>query len=64
MDMLKTIELYILCTWFVLNVNYILVARQQSVGSLKLQAQLSDFTLTFHFHALEKGMATHSSILA
>ena len=26
--------------------------------------QLSDFTLTFHFHALEKEMATHSSILA
>ena len=64
MDMLKTIELYILCTWFVLNVNYILVARQQSVGSLKLQTRLSDFTLTFHFHALEKEMATHSSILA
>ena len=26
--------------------------------------QLSDFTFTFHFHALEKEMATHSSILA
>ena len=26
--------------------------------------QLSDFTLTFHFHALEKEMATHSSVLA
>ena len=25
---------------------------------------LSDFTFTFHFHALEKDMATHSSILA
>ena len=25
---------------------------------------MSDFTLTFHFHALEKEMATHSSILA
>ena len=25
---------------------------------------LSDFTFTFHFHALEKAMATHSSILA
>ena len=24
----------------------------------------SDFTLTFHFHALEKEMATHSSVLA
>ena len=26
-------------------------------------ARLSDFTLTFHFHALEKEMATHSSVL-
>ena len=26
--------------------------------------QLSDFTSTFHFHALEKDMATHSSVLA
>ena len=26
--------------------------------------QLSDFTFTFHFHALEKEMATHSSLLA
>ena len=26
--------------------------------------RLSDFTLTFHFHALEKEMATHSSVLA
>ena len=26
--------------------------------------QLSDFTFTFHFHALEKGMATHSSVLS
>ena len=28
------------------------------------QAQLSDFTFTFHFHALEKEMATHSNVLA
>ena len=28
------------------------------------RAQLSDFTFTFHFHALEKEMATHSSVLA
>ena len=26
--------------------------------------QLSSFTFTFHFHALEKEMATHSSVLA
>ena len=37
--------------------------RLQSMGSLS-RAQLSDFTLTFHFHALEKEMATHSRILA
>ena len=35
----------------------------QSVGSLS-QTRLSDFTFTFHFHALEKEMATHSSVLA
>ena len=33
-------------------------------GVAKSQAQLSDFTFTFHFHALEKEMATHSSIPA
>ena len=30
----------------------------------KSQTQLSDFTFTFHFLALEKEMATHSSVLA
>ena len=33
-------------------------------GVAKTQTQLSDFTFTFHFHALEKEMATHSSVLA
>ena len=33
--------------------------RLQSMGS-----RLSDFTFTFHFHALEKEMATHSNVLA
>ena len=33
-------------------------------GVIKSQTQLSDFTFTFHFHALEKEMATHSSVLA
>ena len=28
------------------------------------RAGLSDFTFSFHFHALEKAMATHSSVLA
>ena len=33
-------------------------------GLAKSQTGLSDFTFTFHFHALEKEMATHSSVLA
>ena len=33
-------------------------------GVTKSGTQLSDFTFTFHFHALEKEMATHSSVLA
>ena len=33
-------------------------------GVAKSRAQLSDFTFTFHFHALEKEMATLSSVLA
>ena len=33
-------------------------------GVAKSQTQLSHFTFTFHFHALEKAMATHSSVLA
>ena len=33
-------------------------------GVAKSGTQLSDFTFTFHFHALEKEMATHSSVLA
>ena len=33
-------------------------------GVAKSPKRLSDFTLTFHFHALEKEMATHSSVLA
>ena len=33
-------------------------------GVPKSWTQLSDFTFTFHFHALKKEMATHSSVLA
>ena len=33
-------------------------------GVARSQTQLSDFTFSFHFHVLEKEMATHSSILA
>ena len=40
----------------------------RGAGSLQSMAKswrrLSDFTLTFHFHALKKEMATHSSVLA
>ena len=36
--------------------------RLQSMGSRR--TRLSDFTFTFHFHALEKEMATHPSDLA
>ena len=35
----------------------------QSMGSLSW-TRLNDFTFSFHFHALEKEMATHSSVLA
>ena len=38
--------------------------RLQSMGVAKSRTRLSDFTFTFHFHALEKEMATHSSVLA
>ena len=33
-------------------------------GVAKSRPRLSDFTFTFHFHALEKEMATHSGVLA
>ena len=33
-------------------------------GVAKSRTRLSSFTFTFHFHALEKEMATHSSVLA
>ena len=33
-------------------------------GVAKSRIRLKDFTLTFHFHALEEEMATHSSVLA
>ena len=41
--------------------------RLQSMGSLRVvegRSRPSDFTFTFHFHALEKEMLTHSSVLA
>ena len=33
-------------------------------GVVKSRTGLSEFTFTFHFHALEKEMATHSSVVA
>ena len=40
-------------------------AREAAVhGVAKSPARLSNFPFTFHFHALEKEMATHSSVLA
>ena len=40
-------------------------ARRAAVhGIAEGRTRLSDFTFTFHFHALEKEMATHSSVLA
>ena len=33
-------------------------------GVAEGRTRLIDFTFTFHFHALEKDMATHSSVLA
>ena len=33
-------------------------------GVTESRTRLSNFTFTFHFHALEKDMATHSSVLA
>ena len=43
--------------------------RQRSLEGCSLRGRegrtrLSNFTFTFHFHALEKEMATHSSVLA
>ena len=39
--------------------------RQAAVhGVAKSRTRLSNFTFTFHFHALEKEMTTHSSVLA
>ena len=36
----------------------------QSMGSQRVRHDVSDFTFTFHFHALEKEMEIHSSVLA
>ena len=38
--------------------------RLPSMGSRRVGQDWSNFTFTFHFHALEKEMATHSNVLA
>ena len=65
-----------LCSWMVLGSNgilaHLLPGKSHGWRSLvgcspwgpKSWTRLSDFTFTFHFHALEKEMATHSSVLA
>ena len=47
-----------------LAVEFFFFLTTESHGVAKSWTRLSYFTLTFHFHALEKEMATHSSILA
>ena len=49
-------------TWFsLLNLGW---CNGQRLNTGLHRTRLSDFTFTFHFHALEKEMATHSSVLA
>ena len=38
--------------------------KAEVLGVAKSRTRLSDFTFTFHFHALEKEMATNSNVLA
>ena len=49
-----------------LDIGYLFFGGLQHVvhGVANSWARLSDFTFTFHLHALEKEIATHSSILA
>ena len=42
----------------------LVMGREPIHGVAKSQTRLSDFTFAFHFHPLEKEMATHSSVLA
>ena len=43
---------------------FAMVRKEMIPGNAKSRTRLSDFTFTFHFPALEKEMATHSSVLA
>ena len=40
------------------------IVKDRDHGVAQSRTRLSDFTFTFHFHALEEDMATHSSVLA
>ena len=44
--------------------NYLSIAINSIPYDIQSRTRLSDFPFTFHFHALEKEMVTHSSILA
>ena len=55
-------EVYLLRRDFYFNCYELLNCASHGVA--KSQTWLSDFTFTFHFHALEKETATHSSVLA
>ena len=46
------------------HTNFKIICYSSVHGVAKSRTQLSDFTFTFHFYALEKEMATHSSVLA
>ena len=56
---------YISNLWGFLELNYVRGSTGKGNGKVaKIQTRLSDLTFTFNFHALEKEMATHSSVLA
>ena len=57
--LIQALLLKLLVTWYVGEDN-----GTPLHGVAKSRTRLSDFTFTFHFHALEKEMATHSSVLA
>ena len=49
---------------FIMRAVFFVGFMVSSAVTLLSRTGLSDFTFTFHFHALEKEMATHSSVLA
>ena len=61
--LLRSIMLTIYTCKYIVNV-YIMFILKLVHGVAEGWTLLSDFTFTFHFHALEKEMATHSSVLA